>query len=93
MDLIFKPPEHLNLKVCEPRIGFKFSKNTVLLVSFLDAKGIPYDPNKLQDTPMGRGIIVDKDNGETIEQALMRVQKDEALEELTKQAQELKMGY
>ena len=74
MELIYKPSGYTGPIAYDAKIGCKFSKNTVLLVSFLDSQKIPYDPDKLQDTAFGKGIIVDKDNGETIEQALMRVQ-------------------
>lgn len=54
-------------------IGVRFSKNVVLLESFLIQRKIPYAKDKLQRTPMGYGVIIDHDKGETTEQALERI--------------------
>jgi len=57
MEFIYKPPETQNT-VQESKFYIKFSKNITLLESFLIQNKIQYEQEELEDTALGRGVII-----------------------------------
>lgn len=52
---IYKP-ENYEMKAIDSKIGVKFSNDTVILKSFLDAQGIEYKLEDLEDVGGGFGL-------------------------------------
>ena len=58
-DFIYKPPE--NVLPEDSKMYVKFARNITFLESYLKQKNIKYAPSDLEDTPLGRGYVIRRD--------------------------------
>jgi hypothetical protein len=61
MSNIYRPPNYDGPGAIEATIGVKFCDDIFLLKSFLDAKGIEYKEEELEDGPYGKGLRIKKE--------------------------------
>ena len=59
--MIYIPPKS-DCKAQNTTLGVKFCTDTILLESFLKQHNIQYEQSDLEDTPMGRGYRMKRDN-------------------------------
>ncbi len=60
-DFVYRPSQQGEPIALAATIGCKFSNDTILLKSFLDQFGIPYEDSDLEMTPLGLGYRIKRD--------------------------------
>ena len=60
--VVYRPPKYDGPQVLDATVGVKFCQDTYILESFLIKQGIEYKREELEDTPLGKALIIRKKN-------------------------------